>query len=388
MRDVGRGFDLEEQAARAAGPLPVVEGDPRELAEGDGQQREVDAGQREAEAEIADDRAGDGGDGDAGEQADPRADAEMEVEAGRDVAAQPGIERVAERELAREAHQDVPGLPDIGEVEHQDQDGEPVLADQRRRREEQRQQHAQAQQDARRRVADQAADETHCAHALAPDQALRAQQQDQDQQAEAEHALERGLQQEARHRFADADQQAAQQRAGHAAEAADDDDDEGEQGVFDGEEGRHRDDGDHQRARGTDAGRADAEGDGIEAAHVEADDQRGEVVVGRGADRLAGARAGEEEPQQQGDGDGGQRRVQAHGVEHQRAQLVGLELRLHLDAARIGTGDGEAGIDQQDGDGQQQQELLVLGPADEGLRSGRAAGRSRRRRRSARSPAG
>jgi hypothetical protein len=58
--------------------------------------------------------------------------------------------------------------------------------------------------------------------------------------------------------------------------------------------------------------------------------------------------------------------VQAHGVEHDGTQLVGIELRIELHAARVGTGDGEAGIDQQDGHGQQQQELLVLGPADEG----------------------
>ena len=58
VHDVGAGVDLEEQAARAAGPLPMIEGEARELAEGDGEQREVDAGQREAEAEIAHDRAG------------------------------------------------------------------------------------------------------------------------------------------------------------------------------------------------------------------------------------------------------------------------------------------------------------------------------------------
>ena len=112
--------------------------------------------------------------------------------------------------------------------------------------------------------------------------------------------------------------------------------------------GCHRDDGDHQRTSRADAGRADAEGDGIEAAHVEADDQRAHMVVGGGADRLAGARAGEEQPEQARDDDGGDGRVQAHGVEHQRPQLVGIELRVELHAARIGTDDGEAGIDQQD----------------------------------------
>jgi hypothetical protein len=53
-------------------------------------------------------------------------------------------------------------------------------------------------------------------------------------------------------------------------------------------ERRHRPDGDHQRAGGAHAGGAHAEGDGVELAHVEADHQRAHVIVGGGADRLAG----------------------------------------------------------------------------------------------------
>ena len=97
------------------------------------------AGQREAKAEIAHDRAGEGCRRDGGEDAGPWADAVMKEEAGGDVAAEAGIERVAQRKLAGEAHQDVPGLTDIGEVEDQDQHGEQVVAGKERRDSEQRQ---------------------------------------------------------------------------------------------------------------------------------------------------------------------------------------------------------------------------------------------------------
>ena len=59
---------------------------------------------------------------------------------------------------------------------------------------------------------------------------------------------------------------AAEQRARHAAEAAEDDDDEGEQRVVGGDIGLHVDEQQHQTARGADAGRAEAEGDGVEPA--------------------------------------------------------------------------------------------------------------------------
>src|SRR4029453_11956510 len=67
-----------------------------------------------------------------------------------------------ERQLAGEAHQDVPCLADVGEVEDQDQDAQPVLAEQRRRHEQQPEQDGEAPQEARRRVAGETADKTHC----------------------------------------------------------------------------------------------------------------------------------------------------------------------------------------------------------------------------------
>jgi hypothetical protein len=40
---------------------------------------------------------------------------------------------MAERELAREAHHDVPGLPHIGEIQNEDQDGQQIVVGDRRR---------------------------------------------------------------------------------------------------------------------------------------------------------------------------------------------------------------------------------------------------------------
>ena len=83
------------------------------------------------------------------------------------------------------------------------------------------------------------------------------------------------------------DQHAAQQRAGHRAEPAGDDDDEGKQRVARAQRRRHVGDQRHHRAGGADAGGADAEGERIEPIDVESNHQRAGVIVGAGADRLA-----------------------------------------------------------------------------------------------------
>jgi len=59
------------------------------------------------------------------------------------------------------------------------------------------------------------------------------------------------------------------------------------------------------------------------------------------------------------------RRASAPRFEHQRAQLVGIELRIHLNS-RESVRRCEAALLPQDCDGEQQQELLMLGPSDEG----------------------
>ena len=53
-------------------------------------------------------------------------------------------------------------------------------------------------------------------------------------------------------------------------------------------------------------------------------------------------------------------RVQAHRVEHERPELVGVELRLDLDAARSGPTISRQTLTRRIGDREQQQELLVL----------------------------
>ena len=95
--------DRQEEAGRAADVARVVEADAREFGERDGQDREIDAGDAEAERQESDDRAARHRDRHRGEQPDPRADAEMHVERRRRIGAEPDIDRVAERELARQS---------------------------------------------------------------------------------------------------------------------------------------------------------------------------------------------------------------------------------------------------------------------------------------------
>ena len=57
------------------------------------------------------------------------------------------------------------------------------------------------------------------------------EEQHDDQQREAEHAFRRGRDEKSGQRFRYADEHAADERAGHRTEAADDDDDEGEQRI-------------------------------------------------------------------------------------------------------------------------------------------------------------
>ena len=102
-------------------------------AERDGQDREVDAADAEAERQEADDGAAGDRDQDRNRHAEPGPDAEMHVERRRDVGAEPDVERVAERQLSGKAHQDVPGLPRVGEVENEDQHGEQVVVGEQRR---------------------------------------------------------------------------------------------------------------------------------------------------------------------------------------------------------------------------------------------------------------
>ena len=105
--------------------------------------------------------------------------------------------------------------------------------------------------------------------------------------AKANMLFDRRREQQAGKRLGDADQHAADERAGHRAEPAGDDDDEGKERIA-GAEHRRRVDEQHQHgAGGADAGRAEPEGERVEPLDVEPDHQRAGVVVGAGADRLA-----------------------------------------------------------------------------------------------------
>src|SRR5688572_17982378 len=149
----------QEQARGAAHPGEVVEADARELGEGDGEDGEVHAGDAEAEREEADHGAGERAGADRGDQADPGAQAEVHVQRGGRVGAQADVERVPERELPGEAHHDVPGLADVGEVEDQEADGEQVAAREQREGEEQHEERREHGEAAARHALEQARDQ-------------------------------------------------------------------------------------------------------------------------------------------------------------------------------------------------------------------------------------
>src|ERR1044071_5769908 len=118
----------QEQAARAADPVEMVEADARELGEGDGEEREVHPGDAEAEGEKADHYAERHAEEDRDPQAGPGPDAVVEEDRARRVRADADVERMAERELPREPHHHVPGLAGVGEIENQRRDRKRVRA--------------------------------------------------------------------------------------------------------------------------------------------------------------------------------------------------------------------------------------------------------------------
>ena len=128
-------------------------------------------------------------------------------------------------------------------------------------------------------------------------------------------------------RLGDPDQHAAEERARHRAEPAGDDDDEGEQRIARPEHRRCVDQQHHHGPGGADAGRAEPEGERIEALDVEPDHQRAGVVVGAGADRLADRREAKEREQRGGEYDRGDAGIDLGGVDDQRAELETVEAR-------------------------------------------------------------
>ena len=71
--------------------------------------------------------------GTAAKKSEPGRDAVAREQERSDIGAEPDIERVPERQLPGKAHHDVPGLPGIGEIENENEDGEQIIADEKRR---------------------------------------------------------------------------------------------------------------------------------------------------------------------------------------------------------------------------------------------------------------
>ena len=136
----------------------MVEADAGELGEGDGEDREIDAGDAEAERQEADDRAAGHRDRDRGRKADPGTDAEMHVERRGCIGAEPDIDGVTERKLAGESHHHVPGLAGIGEIEDGDEDGEQIVVGEKRRDEQRHEQQPQQHEAAARNALEQPSD--------------------------------------------------------------------------------------------------------------------------------------------------------------------------------------------------------------------------------------
>ena len=208
-------------------------------------------------------------------QAGPRAYAVVEEERAGGVGAYTNVERVAERQLPGESHHHVPCLAGIGKVQDERGDRERIGAGKR---------------GSRTRSVGQGREPDACpAHCFLSSRPAP-QEQHEDQQAEAEHALRRRHDEKTRERLGKAHQQAAEQRAGHRSESAHDDDDEGEEGVVGAERRGHIDEEHHRAARDRYACRAKPEGERVVFPDVQAHDLGAEVIIGARADRLAGQR--------------------------------------------------------------------------------------------------
>src|SRR5690606_9321997 len=106
----------DQKPHAAAGEADGDGKDAQHLAEGEGDEREIGAAQAIAEARQADDEGNEGGKQTAGDQADPRIDAELDLQHRDRIGARAEEGRVAEGELAAIAAQNVPGLAEEGNV--------------------------------------------------------------------------------------------------------------------------------------------------------------------------------------------------------------------------------------------------------------------------------
>src|SRR6266581_2406257 len=125
---------LEEHAAGSAGPVEVIEADARELGESDRQQGEIDARDAEAEGEEADHQAVYGAGEDGEHKPYEGGNSIMKKQSSGHISRHADVHRVAERELAGEAHHHVPGLAGVGEVKDQSCYGQRIGAGKCRKR--------------------------------------------------------------------------------------------------------------------------------------------------------------------------------------------------------------------------------------------------------------
>src|SRR5262245_11141606 len=106
----------------------MVKADAGKLGERDGEDGEVDAGDAKAKGQEANDRAGRGRARHGRTKTEPWDHTEVNVEGRRGVGAKPNVESVTQRQLARRAHNDDPGLTDVVTVQYEDQHGDEIVA--------------------------------------------------------------------------------------------------------------------------------------------------------------------------------------------------------------------------------------------------------------------
>src|SRR6476646_8123421 len=126
----------------------MIESDAGKFGDGDCQDGEIDACNPKAERKKTDESAGCRRNRNCDNETEPGRCAEVHEQCSRSVGAKPDVKRVAERKVSGKAHQDVPGLSGIGEIKHEDEHGQQIIAGEQRRSDQYSQQHSQHDQGA------------------------------------------------------------------------------------------------------------------------------------------------------------------------------------------------------------------------------------------------
>ena len=115
------------------------------------------------------------------------------------------------------------------------------------------------------------------------------------------------------------------------------------------------------------AGGAEAEGDRVDVRDVDADELGAELLLGDGADRLAGVGAAHDEPQRERHGDDDAEGDDAGHGEERRADLDHVEGVGQVDGAGVGAKGVEQRVLDHDGEAERdQQDVAVLAVARPG----------------------